>query len=33
VIDQHGKIVMAYTNLDPSEHVQRTMAAIKALKH
>ena len=33
VIDRHGKIVMAYTNLDPSEHVQRTMAAIKALKH
>jgi peroxiredoxin len=33
VIDRSGKIVMAYTNLDPSEHVQRTLAAVKALKH
>jgi len=33
VIDQHGKIVMAYTNLDPSEHVDRALAAVKALKH
>jgi peroxiredoxin len=33
VIDRNGKIVMAYTNLDPSEHVQRTLAAVKALKH
>jgi peroxiredoxin len=32
VIDRHGKIVMAYTNMDPSEHVERTLAAIKALK-
>ena len=32
VIDRHGKIVMEYTNLDPSEHVQRTLAAVKALK-
>lgn len=33
VIDRDGKIVMAYTNLDPSEHVERTLAAVKALKH
>jgi peroxiredoxin len=32
VIDRNGKIVMEYTNLDPSEHVQRTLAAVKALK-
>ena len=32
VIDSKGKIVMAYTNLDPTEHVQRTLAAVKALK-
>ena len=32
VIDTKGKIVMAYTNLDPTEHVQRTLAAVKALK-
>jgi len=24
---------MAYTNLDPTEHVDRTLAAVKALKH
>ena len=32
VIDRHGKIVMAYTNMDPSEHVERTLAAVKALQ-
>jgi thioredoxin-dependent peroxiredoxin len=32
VIAQNGKIVMEYTNLDPAEHVQRTLAAVKALK-
>jgi thioredoxin-dependent peroxiredoxin len=32
VIDSKGKIVMAYTNMDPSEHVQRTLAAVKSLK-
>ena len=32
VIDRNGKIVMEYTNLDPSEHVQRTLAAVKRLK-
>ena len=32
VIDRKGKIVMEYTNLDPAEHVQRTLAAVKALK-
>ncbi len=32
VIDRNGKIVMEYTNLDPSEHVQRTLAAVKKLK-
>ncbi len=33
VIDRNGKIVMAYTNLDPAEHVARTLAAVQALKH
>ena len=32
VIDRKGKIVMEYTNLDPTEHVERTLAAVKALK-
>ena len=32
VIDRKGRIVMEYTNLDPSEHVQRTLAAVKKLK-
>jgi peroxiredoxin len=32
VIDRNGKIVMEYTNLDPAEHVQRTLAAVKKLK-
>ena len=32
VIDRKGKIVMEYTNLDPAEHVERTLAAVKALK-
>jgi peroxiredoxin len=32
VIAPNGKIVMEYTNMDPSEHVQRTLAAVKALK-
>ena len=32
VIDRHGNIVMAYTNMDPSEHVERTLAAVKALE-
>jgi peroxiredoxin len=32
VIDRNGKIVMAYTNMDPTEHVQKTLAAVKALK-
>jgi thioredoxin-dependent peroxiredoxin len=32
VIDRKGKIVMAYTDLNPSEHVERTLAAVKALR-
>lgn len=32
VIAPSGKIVMVYDNLDWSEHVQRTLAAVKALK-
>lgn len=32
VIDRNGKIVMAYTNMDPTEHVQKALAAVKALK-
>ena len=30
VIAPDGSILLAYTNLDPSEHVTRTMAAVKA---
>ncbi len=30
VIAPDGSILLAYTNLDPSEHVSRTMAAVKA---
>jgi thioredoxin-dependent peroxiredoxin len=30
VIAPDGSILMTYTNLDPSEHVSRTMAAVKA---
>jgi peroxiredoxin len=32
VIAPSGKIVMVYDNLDWSQHVQRTLAAVKALK-
>jgi peroxiredoxin len=32
VIAPNGKIVMEYENLDPGEHVARTLAAVKALK-
>jgi thioredoxin-dependent peroxiredoxin len=32
VIAPDGRIVMEYTNLDPSEHVQRALAAVKSLK-
>lgn len=32
VIAPSGKIVMVYDNLDPSQHVQKTLAAVKALK-
>jgi peroxiredoxin len=32
VIAPDGKIIMEYTNLDPTEHVQRTLAAVKSLK-
>ena len=33
VIDRSGKIVMVYSNLDWSDHVAKTLAAVKALKH
>jgi thioredoxin-dependent peroxiredoxin len=32
VIGPNGKVVMVYDNLDWSQHVQRTLAAVKALK-
>ncbi len=32
VIDKHGKIVMVHDDLDFSQHVARTLAAVKALK-
>lgn len=33
VIDRSGRIVMAYDNLDFSQHVAKTLAAVQALKH
>jgi peroxiredoxin len=33
VIDRRGKVVMVHDNLDFSEHVAKTLAAVKALKH
>ena len=33
VIDRNGRIVMAYDNLDFSQHVAKTLAAVQALKH
>ena len=32
VIDRHGKVVMVHDDLDFSQHVARTLAAVKALK-
>jgi peroxiredoxin len=32
VIDRHGKIVMVHDNLDYSQHVAKTLAAVRALK-
>ncbi|HVE00766.1 MAG TPA: peroxiredoxin [Sphingomicrobium sp.] len=32
VIDRHGKIVMVHDDLDFSQHVAKTLAAVKALK-
>lgn len=32
VIDRNGKIVMEYTDMNPSQHVQKTLAAVQALK-
>ncbi|HLO20758.1 MAG TPA: peroxiredoxin [Sphingomicrobium sp.] len=32
VIDKHGKIVMVHDDLDFSQHVAKTLAAVKALK-
>jgi peroxiredoxin len=33
VIAQNGTIAYTYTNLDPDQHVARTLAALRALKH
>jgi peroxiredoxin len=33
VIDRHGKIVMVHDDLDFSQHVSKTLAAVQALKH
>lgn len=33
VIDRSGKIVMVHDDLDFSQHVSKTLAAVKALKH
>ena len=33
VIDRKGKIVMVHDDLDFSQHVAKTLAAVKALKH
>jgi peroxiredoxin len=32
VIDRRGKVVMVHDDLDFSQHVARTLAAVKALK-
>jgi peroxiredoxin len=32
VIDRHGRIVMVHDDLDYSQHVAKTLAAVKALK-
>ena len=32
VIDRHGKVVMVHDDLDFSEHVAKTLAAVRALK-
>jgi peroxiredoxin Q/BCP len=33
VIDRNGKVVFAYSDLDWSHHVEKTLAAVSALKH
>jgi peroxiredoxin len=33
VIDKSGKIVMVHDDLDFSQHVSKTLAAVDALKH
>jgi peroxiredoxin len=33
VIAPTGKIVYAYTNLDPDKHVEYTLAALRKLEH
>jgi len=33
VIDRSGKIVMVHDDLDFSQHVAKTLAAVQALKH
>jgi peroxiredoxin len=32
VIAQNGSVVLAYDNLDASDHVNQTLTAVKALK-
>ncbi|AOX17518.1 peroxiredoxin [Kozakia baliensis] len=32
VIDPNGKVVLAYSSMSPDEHVERTLAAVKAIK-
>ena len=33
VVSQDGRIAFAYSDLDPDEHVTRTLKAVQALKH
>ena len=33
VVGQDGRIAFAYSDLDPDEHVSRTLKAVEALKH
>lgn len=33
VVSQDGKIAFAYSDLDPDEHVSRTLKAVQALRH
>lgn len=33
VIARNGKVVLAYTDMNPNDHVRRTLEAVRALRH